>query len=213
MIFRALLLLVFIQSCVSSSMIDDAQSIGKGNRTIEGSLGRAIYTPTAPEVSPLSSFYRSRDIGTFRASYIYGIEENTNLGISLDFPLGLQMHMKHLFYTSNLKHLHAIKAEVYFPIVYYFNDIEDLDFPLVTFNPSYIYTYRHDDLLSCSINTNFLSIQSTDKIYYLPGIAAGIHVGDEIRFSAGLSYYNNFSLFGSTRIQYLSVEAGIKYDL
>ncbi len=213
MIFRFVILLVLVQSCVSSSMIDDARPVGKGNRSIEGSLGRAVFTPRAPQVDPLAFFYASRDIGTFRASYIYGIGDKTNVGISLDLPIGLQFNMKHLLYTSNLKHLHAIKAEVYLPALYYTNDISGGGIPLVAFNPSYIYTYRHDDLLSWSVNTNFISIQTTNSLHYLPGIATGIHVGDEIRFSAGLSYYNNFSILGASRIQYISVEAGIKYDL
>ena len=205
------ILFFLLQSCVSSHVFEDAQTIGKGNRSIEGSLARALFTPDSPNPDDLTRFYNSRDIGTARVEYVYGLTDRIDISGGLDIPVGLHGKFKWLMAERKLRHLHSLKTDVYIPLAYFLSD--DRTRPLFAFSPTYVYSYRYDELFSLSGNASVLTVIGQNEWTSIPGIAGGIHIGDEVRFTLGVSYFNNFKLFDSGQIQYISVEASIKYDL
>lgn len=200
-----------MSSCVTSHVFEDAQVLGKGNKSIEGSVAHAVYVPKTEVTDELSNFYNGRAIGSTRLEYIKGVSDNIDVGVGIDFPIGIHSKVKWNFAERKLRHLHSAKMDLYLPVRYFFFDVESP--PLFAFSPSYIYTYRYDDLLSVSVNAAVMNVLTEDQFAPIPGLAGGIHVGDEIRFTLGVSYFNNFELLDAGRIQYLSVEASIKHDL
>jgi len=206
-----LAIFIITQSCVSTTVFDDAQVVGKGNLAIEGSLNSAIYSPEYSPSDVFSRFYRDREQGMLRTEVHYGVTKTTEVGGGIDLPVGFNLYMKQLVYSGGLKHLHSLKMDLNLPVVFQFVNTPEI--PILMLTPSYLYTYRYDDLLSFSTNAYFQSIQTNQRLTHIPGVGAGIHVGDELRFSAGIHYFNNFSSFGAQRIQYLSASASIQYDL
>lgn len=206
-----LLVLTALQSCISSHIYEDVQTVGKGNRAMEASLQRAFYTAPPVNFDNLTRFYANNEIGTGRARFIYGVTERTDFSVGLDFPVGLHASMKHQINTKSIRHLHGFKMDVFAPVVYYFQQMPEK--PLISVSPSYLYTFRYDDLFSFSANASVISTRTNERLFHLPGIAAGIQIGDVLRFNAGISYFDNFGFLGAEKIQYLSVEAGIKFDL
>lgn len=204
------IILVSSTSCVTAHLFDDAQVIGKGNQAIETSISRSIYNPITESAGPTQEFYKSRDIGQIRVAYNRGVSESSDFSVGLDFPVGLYAKFKQNFRVKNLHHLHAMKIDVYVPFRYYFFDLKD--YPLIGFSPTYIYSYRYNDLLGFSTNFSLMSFQTKTLFFTIPGVSAGFHVGDELKFTSGVSYFNNFGYFGTEKIQYVNVEAGIKFD-
>lgn len=206
-----LIIAVFSTSCVTSHIFEGAQTVGEGNHAFSGSLARGIFKPEPERIDRLSNLYLDNDIGTARFHYTYGIGENLEIGIGADLPIGFRAHFKQQFPMKNVHHVHGLKLDLFAPLIYYVQDINE--HPIYGFAPSYIYTYRHDDLLSFSTNVTFQTFQTQERTFGLPGVSAGIHVGDQLKFTAGLGYYNNFGYLGAAPLQFLTVEAGFKYDL
>lgn len=203
--------IISLSSCVTSHIYEDAQVIGKENHAMEGSLQRGFFTTPPVIQDNITRFYEGRDIGTGRFRYIYGAGDQTDISFGIDFPVGLTASTKRQFKSKSLRHIHACKLDVFLPLYYYLENLSER--PVLSVSPSYIYTFRYDDLLSFSTNAVFLSTKTNQNLFHLPGIAAGIQVGDVLRFNAGVSYFNNFGFLGAENLQYLSVEAGIKFDL
>jgi hypothetical protein len=203
--------LLMINACVSSHIFEDALVVGKGGHTVEGVMVKGFHKPKLSSQDGFIRFISKRELGIARFTYLYGIGHKTDVGIGLDLPLGFHAKVKQKLPWGNLKHIHSIKTEVYLPITYLWAD--DFEIPKFTLNPVYLYTYRYDDLLSASVNASFLAIKTNIKYVTLPGISIGVHIGDEMRFTLGVSYFNNFGKYGQQKLQYGSVEVGIKYDL
>ncbi len=207
----ALVLAVLSTSCMTSHVFEEAQTIGEGNHAVSGSLARGVFMPEPLVIDQMSNLYLDSDIGTARFHYTYGIGEHTEIGIGADLPIGFRAHFKQEFNVKNLHHVHGLKVDLFAPLIYYAQDIGE--HPIFGFAPSYIYTYRHDDLLSFSTNITMQAFQTQERSFGLPGISTGIHVGDQLKFTAGVGYFNNFGYLSAAPIQFLTVEAGFKYDL
>ena len=205
----ALLITMLLASCVSSKPFEEAQLVGKGNRAIEGTLSRAVFARTLNE-SGIARLVDDLDVGTLGVNYIYGAAENVDVSFGIDIPVGVHAKAKYVVNTEALRHLHGISFEARVPLYYLAGQTQN--FVRLAAVPSYIYTYRYDDLFSMSANS-FLNTSITNQGFIvMPGIAAGISLGNELKFNAGANYSRTVFTTTDGQFQFLTIESSVKYE-
>ncbi len=198
-----------MQSCVTAKAYEDAMLIGEGNQAVEATLSRAMFQRPI-ENAPFTSFINSRDVGTVGLNYIYGMTDRLDVSVGADLPVGIHVKGKYDLAPEALRHIHAVSLETRLPTFRLLNAADGSI--LLSVVPSYLYTYRYDDLFNVSVNAFVNTTRIPEGIFILPGIAAGIGVGDELRFSAGFNYSRTiFATMGGS-YHFLTVESSIKYD-
>ena len=161
--------------------------------------------------SDISRFLNQRDVGTIGINYIYGLTDNLDFSAGIDIPIGFKAKLKYQFETESLRNIHAVSLETQFPFLYTLNlNLENR--LIASAVPSYIYTYRFDDLFNLSLNGFVTSSFTTTDFILLPGIAGGIGIGDEVRFTAGANYSRSVFSTDGSQFQFLTIESSIKVD-
>lgn len=204
------IVIIGLNSCVTSKAYEDALLVGKGNHAVEGTLSRAPIQQNLIRAD-LSSFLNNRSVGTIGLNYIYGAYDGIDVSAGIDIPLGLHAKVKYQIPHKSLRHIHAVSFESRFPLANLAARESNGKVFLSTI-PTYIYTYRHDELFNLSINSFLNTSVAESGFYVLPGIAAGIGVGNEVRFSAGVNYSRSIYASDGGQFQFLTVETSIKYD-
>ncbi len=208
--FILLLFIVTISSCVTSRAYEDALLVGKGNHAAEGTLSRAIFLGVNNR-SEIANFIDNRDVGTLGLNYIYGASDRMDVSVGIDLPVGIHTKFKYNLDPNALRHNQALSFETRLPLSYLGLE-NNRGSILLSAVPTYLYTYRVDDLFSFSVNSFVNTTITTNGYFILPGVAAGIGVGNEVRFTAGINYSRSVFASDESRFQFITVESSIKYD-
>lgn len=201
---------IFLTSCFATKPYEDAMLVGKGNRAVELTLDRALFVDN-DLTGNVSLFVNRQDIGYIGINYIYGLSENIDINAGWDFPTGMHARLKYGLKNKGIHSAQAFSVELRSPLRLVGGGFNDgtIYFSMI---PTYIYTYRHDNILNASVNL-FVNSSYTESGYLiLPGLAAGFGIGDELRFSAGLKYSRTVFSSDGSQFQFLTVESSIKYD-
>lgn len=198
-------------SCVTSHVIEHAQTLGKGNASAHGAFSKVVFKQSGTVKDSVTDYLNKTNLGALRARYSYGIHEHIDLSVGYEFPLGVYSAVKWKFYQAGLRHLHAVELQSNVPFFSYLKPKNHMD--NWQWTASYLYSYRVADILYLSTNVSSKQLYVQDDYILMPGLSIGFLIGKEVQFSAGVSYFRTLYSSKQNQFQYIGASTSLIFDL